>query len=137
MLGQGVWVATRAFLCHDRVLPRVGFSIATELATWEVFSVVIENSAAHDMPGYAHKHAHQRWCCSRAQHVTGATTRTTKLSSSSLHCVVHCLSYCSLALFMGTIHGRCSYGFPKFGFKTNGTRKKKNDPRDLRRHSLV
>ena len=57
-------------------------------------------------------------------HVTAPATGETKLSSSTLHWVVHCLSYCSLALFMDTIHGHCSHGF----YKSNGTHKK-NDPR--------
>ena len=30
--------------------------------------------------------------------------------------VVHCLSYCSLALFMGNIHGHCSHEFSKSSF---------------------
>ena len=30
--------------------------------------------------------------------------------------VMHCLSYCSLELFMENIHGQCSHGFSKSSF---------------------
>ena len=37
---------------------------------------------------------------------------TTELSSSSVHCVVHCLSYCSF----DTVHGHCSWTLYTWGF---------------------
>ena len=47
----------------------------------------------------------------------------TDLSSSSMHCAVHCLSYCSWAMFMDTVHMR----FPN----PVEPGKKKIDPRKL------
>ena len=49
---------------------------------------------------------------SRSQRARPCTQRAIgaiELSSSPLHYFVHYLSYCSLALFMGTIHGHYSW----------------------------
>ena len=149
-LGQ-TWVATRVSLCRDRVFPRVGhsccnrrFYVATRFSKGGVatgcFSVSIYKVGlrAHDKP----RHAHLWRCCAcdkvaRVHNV--ATMRTvrarqcarparvigaTKLSSSTLHCVVHCLSYCSLAPFMDIVH----MGFTNLVFDPMGSKKKKNDP---------
>ena len=47
-------------------------------------------------------------------------TGSIELSSSSVHCVLHCLSYCSLTLFVGTVHGHFNMSFPN---KKNSTKK--------------
>ena len=40
----------------------------------------------------------------------------TGLSNSTMHYAVHCLSHCSLTLFIGTVHGHYSWGTVHIGF---------------------
>ena len=60
----------------------------------------------------------QPWRSTERNHVHSARD---KLPSIILHCVVHCLSYCSLALLMDTIH----VSLPQLVFNLVGPRKKK------------
>ena len=112
----------------------------------------------HDRPRHAHERAHQRRCCTRdiadrahrpcyhahsvwqacncahGRHewdsaVTGTSLsrQTCPVANSALRCALFEL------LFIDTVHGHCSQEVSKFGFQTNGSRKK-SDPRDLGRH---
>ena len=58
-------------------------------------------------------------------------TGSIELSSSSMHYVLHCLSYCSLTLFVGTVHGHFTHEFSK-----QKKIQQKNDPSDLGCHSV-
>ena len=115
--------------CHDN-----GTSITTGLgisrASWSRPGSVCRNSAARmavlvRMTTASLARATRRYPHGNVLLLRQSFSVTTELSSSSLHYVVHCLSYCSFAHFMGTRHGHCSHGVSKPGFRSSGTQNKK------------
>ena len=74
--------------------------------------------------------ATMRTVCVRPASTTGAT----KLSNSTLHYGMHCLSYCSLALFMSLFIDTVHMVFTNLVSDPIGPRKKK-DPQNLGRHT--
>ena len=82
-----------------------------DMLTWIMYGYEL-----HAVDVVTHDSHSARLRSQRARPCTQRAIGTTELSSSLLHYFVHYLSYCSLALFMGTIHGHCLHGFYKSGF---------------------